>query len=264
MMAADAVVIGGTTEGKAVISALNHMGLSVVVSVATQLGKDVLNDVYGMKNTYVAVGRKDRDGFMELFMQVQPEFVIDASHPFAVEVSKNVRDVCSRLNITYGRFVRENIPLNNKNYTYVSDAYKAAEVLNGIEGNILLTTGANTVGIYADTISNFSERTYIRVLNTQSSVEACLKAGLVPAHIIAQNPPFCVEDNMAIIQKYNIQAIVTKDSGNTGGLDAKLKSAQMAGIRAVIIQRPQEQSSDVCFNNIETMCRWVCELKGRK
>lgn len=273
---ADAVIIGGTTEGRLVIEALNHRGLSLAVCVATELGRDVLRDVSGIERTQILVGRKDEKGFMELLTACEPGFVVDASHPFAVEVSKNIRRACEALGIPWVRYARgaglavqsgmvcgrsggdavrgepDGSPApcvgeasgvwepSKDNYIYVKDACEAVAALQNMEGNILLTTGANTAGIYARGLKDFNDRAYIRVLDTPVSVKACLDAGISQDHIIAARPPFSMADNLALIEKYHIRVLVTKDSGHTGGVDEKLKSADAAGIPAVIIKRPAE------------------------
>lgn len=253
----DGIVIAGTTEGREVVEALNRQGLKLAVTVATSLGRQVLDHVTGMEHTAVFEGRRDAEGFRALFERLLPRFVVDASHPFAVEVSRTVKDVCQSMDIGYVRYLRTDgdasgdvaaegfSPGNAKDTSaagfrriYAEDAVQAAGILRELPGNILLTTGANTVGVYLSEIPDFNDRCYIRVLDTEPSVGACLTAGVVKSHIIAAYPPFSCADNLALLKRYDIQALVTKDSGEAGGLPEKLESARLMGIPVILIRRP--------------------------
>ena len=68
----DGLVIGGTTEARLVIDALNRAGFSLTVCVATELGKNVLSDVYGIFQTKICVGRKDQKGFEMIKQKMCP------------------------------------------------------------------------------------------------------------------------------------------------------------------------------------------------
>ncbi len=240
----DGIVIAGTTEGREVVEALNRQGLKLAVTVATSLGRQVLDHVTGMEHTAVFEGRRDVDGFRALFERLLPRFVVDASHPFAVEVSRTVKDVCQSMDIGYVRYLRTDGDASGDAFTagfrriYAEDAVQAAGILREFPGNILLTTGANTAGIYLSEIPDFNDRCYIRVLDTEPSVGACLTAGVVKSHIIAAYPPFSCADNLALLKRYDIQALVTKDSGEAGGLPEKLESARLMGIPVILIRRP--------------------------
>lgn len=252
----DGLVIGGTTEARLVIDALNRAGFSLTVCVATELGKNVLSDVYGIFQTKICVGRKDQKGFEEILGSCRPQFVVDASHPFAVEVSKNIKNASDRLGIPCLRYVR-GVQAAGDHYIYVRDVLEAAAVLREMSGNILLTTGANTASIYARELKDFNERVYIRVLDTPASVEQCKKAGICQSHIIAAAPPFTVEDNLRLIDSRHIKVLVTKDSGAAGGVKEKLQSADIAGIKAVIIKRPGENDGQPSADCIEKLMAWI-------
>lgn len=262
----DGVVIAGTTEGRQVIDALNCQGFVLAATVATDLGAQVLEDIYGREHTRIFTGRRDAEGFDRLFETLAPNFVIDASHPFAVEVTETVRRVCQRRHIPYVRFVRpegrrEAESGAEPTLIYARDAWDAAGILKTLPGNILFTTGANTARIYASSLRDFNERAYIRVLDTKASVEACQAAGIKDSHILAKNPPFSVEDNLELIRKYHIRVLVTKDSGSAGGVPQKLESIKRAGILGVILRRPAEDGAAL-VSSIEALTNWLREIGG--
>ena len=268
----DGVVIAGTTEGRRVIDALNRQGYVLAATVATALGEDVLEGVYGRASTMIFQGKRDFDGFCRLFGELSPGFVVDASHPFAVAVTETVKNACQSLGIPYVRFVRpEDAPENpcapdgnagdGSRLYRVDDAAQAAKLLSRLPGNILLTTGANTAHVYVNGIEDFNERGYIRVLDTEASVAACQSAGICSDHILACRPPFTVEDNLAAIKKYNIRILVTKDSGAAGGVPQKLESIRQAGITGVILRRPTEDPAENAAS-LEELFVWLKGLPG--
>ena len=261
----EGIVIAGTTEGRRVIEALLGRGWTLTVCVATALGREVLKDVGHPGNVRILSGRRDADDFERLFTSCRPSFVVDASHPFAQIVSKNVREAAQRANVPYIRFARQSSPAETNGCIYVPDAAAAAAVLDRTEGNILLTTGANTAAVYVRGVHGFLRRGYIRVLDTPASVQACLDAGIPGAHIIAGCPPFRAADNLHLIRTFKIETLVTKDSGSTGGLREKLDSAAQAGIQTVIIQRPKEPEGVPVTENVPGLLAWLDALpSGRR
>lgn len=248
----DGLVAAGTTEAALAAAVLDELHLSFAASVATPLGRKMLD---GTK-AHILEGRLDRDGFERLIGTYGFRFVIDATHPFAVEVSKNLKAACENKSVPYIRYVRRGETYDYNKIIRVPDAYAAAKALLKIKGNLLLTTGANTAHIYKAAISDFNERVYIRVLDTDFSRERCQALGIRQSHIIAQNPPFSEEANKALIEKFHIAALVTKDSGASGGLEEKINSARAFHIPVVLIQRPESESG---VEDTESLKKWLKE-----
>ena len=243
----DYIVIAGTTEARIVIEALTEKGFFVTAAVATRLGAQALDDLPDKALIRVETGRKNSQEFTDFIIQENPAAVIDASHPFAVEVSKTVMEACALADRVYIRYIRPELSINPAlmpQTVDVDNAGQAAAYLNTVCGNVLLTTGTNTVGAYVSGIRDFNRRCYVRVLQTPESVQACQKAGVDAAHVISMNPPFSVADNVKLLKEKNIDFLVTKDSGQAGGFPEKLMAAKAVGAGVIIIRRPRENLSD--------------------
>ena len=231
----DTIVIAGTTESREVIEQECRAGRKVLACVATGLGAEMLEE-YGID---VHTGRLDEKGFIDLFEENPCRKIIDASHPFARIVTETVRAAAAKCRIPYERYERTVLTYDYDRILYVSDADEAVEALNQIDGNVLLTTGVNTAGLYAKGVRDAKSRVYIRVLDNEASYDGCKKAGYPDDHVFGEMPPFTVEDNLRLIRQTHARVMVSKDSGKTGGVDIKVRACKEAGIRMIMIRRPE-------------------------
>ena len=231
----DVLVIAGTTESRQVIEDLLKEKKQILASVATELGAEMLSD-YPVD---IHVGRLDRAGFAMLFSDHEISEIIDASHPFAKIVTQTVREAAGEAGIPYKRYERKMLTYDYDRIISVADAPAAVEKLNGMEGNILLTTGVNTAALYAQGVRDAGDRVYIRVLDNEASREGCRKAGYPDDHVIAEMPPFSVEDNIRQIRRTGAKVLVSKDSGKAGGVDVKVEACRQTGIDMILISRPE-------------------------
>lgn len=231
------IVIAGTTESREVIKSLREDGANIIASVATELGAKMLEE----EDITIYVGRKDESEFREFFLRENPDMVVDASHPFAKIVTETVKTVCKELHIPYKRIKRDKEAYDYENIIWVANAEEAAKMADKVGGVILLTTGANTAPIYSKMVSKMEDRLYIRVLDTQKSLEICEMAGIPREHIIAKMPPFSVEDNIDLMKKINAAVLVSKDSGKQGGVQNKVDACREQNIPIILIRRPESE-----------------------
>ena len=225
---AKTLIFGGTTEGRAAL--LAHPDAIVCVT-----------SIYAARllppGTDCRIGRLDVAAMQSLMLEVQPEQVIDATHPFAIKVSGNIRTCCSTLNIPCIRVER---PVESGAWRslviHVKDADAAANALKDTSGRILLTTGSQTLPVYTGAVS--ADRLYVRVLPTMDALKRCQTAGILPAHIIAMQGPFSEAFNASLYDLLDIQVMVTKDSGAPGGVAEKVLPALARGMDVIMIDRP--------------------------
>ena len=162
---------------------------------------------------------------------------IDATHPYAVEATKNIKAAAEKAGVEYLRLLRPASPLP-ENCLVFESAKQAAEVLAAEEGNLLLATGAKELAQFG---AIPPERLYPRVLPTLESIAACEAANIPHRNIIAMQGPFSFALNQAMMEQFHIRWLVTKDGGAAGGFDEKAAAASAAGAQLVVIRRPPEQ-----------------------
>lgn len=225
------VLFGGTTEGRVLAQKLAVLGVQMTVSVATELGREALSK---QSDISVQTGRLSVQQMAQLLASA--DLCVDATHPYAVEVSANIKTACLQTGVPLQRLLRAESETGKT--IRVQSSREAAKYLCEKEGNILLTTGAKQL---ADFASLAPERVFARVLPTHESIAACENIGLAHKNILALQGPFTIEMNVAMLKQYQITWLVTKDGGAEGGFAEKQKAACAVGANVVLICRPQEQ-----------------------
>ena len=129
------VIFAGTSEGRDLCTRLSQAGREAMVCVATEYGKEVLPPMPGIT---VHTGRMTSEEMADFLQETQ--LVVDATHPYAVEVSKNIRQACEMANCRYIRLLRPKTQAEH--VVHVASTAEAAEYLAHTEGNVLLTVGS--------------------------------------------------------------------------------------------------------------------------
>lgn len=231
------IVFAGTTEGNEICRFLAGHQIPVCACVATEYGSKSLEESACL---HVHAGRLT-EAEMETFLQErQPELVLDATHPYAAEVTQNIRKACQNTGVPYERILRESTG-HPFRAVYVDDTKAAVEYLKKTEGNILLTTGSKELEAFT-ALPDYQERLYARVLSLPSVLETCRTYGIEGKHLIGMQGPFSREMNVAMLRQYDCTYLVTKDSGKAGGFQEKLEAAEECGVIPVIIGRPLLES----------------------
>ncbi len=229
-------VFAGTTEGRELVELLAGQPAEVTACVATEYGEALLKSREGLT---VSAGRLTEAEMEALLRREQFDLVVDATHPYASEVTENIARACESAGTEYLRLLRGGGDAP-EGAVCVPDIAGAVEFLAGTEGNILLTTGSKELAKYA-ALPGFAERVYARVLPMEASLEACRAAGLGPDRIIAMQGPFSREMNTAMLRAVSARYMVTKDTGGAGGFGEKAAAAEEAGAVLVVAGRPPQR-----------------------
>jgi precorrin-6A/cobalt-precorrin-6A reductase len=169
--------------------------------------------------------------------QREADLVLDATHPFAVRITRLAHAVCSRLGVPYVRYERPD--WEPPPGTRLVDSFaEAVSVLEGLKGRVLLTIGAKQLKHFAPLQGSL----YLvaRILPSVLSIQQALAAGFTLDRLLCLRPPFSREFNRAILQEYRIGLLVTKASGREGGVEEKVLAAGDLGIEVLLIRRPEQ------------------------
>ncbi len=233
------IVFSGTTEGKVLSEGFEQAGINHMVCVATKLGEEVMEQG---EHTTIRYGRLTQEEMETLFCEEQAERIIDATHPYATEVTKNIKAAAKNCGVSYERVLRGKMStlVENSNFISCESMEEAVYALSRTKGNILLTTGSKDLSKFG-ACEELKGRLYARVLPTADSLKLCEDAGIESKHVIAMFGPFTYEMNAAMMKQYDISVVVTKESGAAGGYEEKVQSALDLGCQVISIGRPEEE-----------------------
>lgn len=264
------LIFAGTTEGRQLAEYAVKEGIPCIVSAATEYGEELLeNDLQLRKEKHkkselrVIHGRMDQQEMEMFFEKEQIDLVIDATHPFAVVVTENIKKTCEKSGIDYLRCLRDFgvEEAHNKSkesfyrtsdanargdgfVVYVDSVDEAVDYLERTQGNVLITTGSKELVKYTR-LTDYKERCYARVLSVLPSVTQSIDLGFTGSHLIAMQGPFSMEMNLALLHQTEAKYFVTKESGKNGGFAEKLEAARQSGAILLVIGKPEEEGVSV-------------------
>ncbi|MCX7923580.1 MAG: precorrin-6A reductase [Clostridia bacterium] len=231
----DILIIAGTADARHLLKELSKLNIPTTATVATKFGSDLLGESPDIK---ILEGRLDSQAMEALIKQLGIKCLIDASHPYAKEVSLNAIKACEATQTPYIRYERRETINQSDNLIITKDFEEAAKQAAQITGNIFLAIGSNHLEAFTNKIPDFTDRLFARVLPDSKVISKCEAAGLTAKNIIALKGPFSEALNIEMLKHCNAKVIVTKDSGKEGGTDEKLSAAEKLGIPVIVVGRP--------------------------
>ncbi|MDE5564775.1 MAG: precorrin-6A/cobalt-precorrin-6A reductase, partial [Oscillospiraceae bacterium] len=116
------LLFGGTTEGRELAEFCAAHDIPTVVCVTTDYGASLLPD-----SVTVHVGRLTVEDMQCLLVQSGVRLAVDATHPYAVEATRNIRTACAAAGVKYLRLIRQTAPVQGE---AVPDMETLVTVLN--------------------------------------------------------------------------------------------------------------------------------------
>lgn len=242
-------LIGGTGISREVSKLLQEKNIGHIVTVATEYGKKLYRDVD------VRMGRLDTQGMATFIEENNIKLVVDATHPYAVDVSKNSIKAAEKKSIRHVRLERE--MYNYKDGKKYNTYEEVVEYLNDKKGNVLVTTGSNNISQFGNDLTRY----YFRILPVEVSIQKAIEVGISPKNIIGIQGPFTTEFNRAIIKNYSIKYLITKESGSEGGEIEKIEASVLEDVEILVIKRPKVEYKKVIYSIDELMIE-IRSIKG--
>jgi len=252
------LVLAGTKDGREIAAELERSGFSVLVSVQSGYGRSLAQET----GLTVSAKSLDADGFSSLISDQAIRIIVDASHPYAVNVSKNALCAAERSGVRYVRYERPALPLPAYDKLYLAgDAAEAAQLSAELGRVIFLTTGSRSLAVFKRHPLLAQHRLVARVLPDPAVLAECLALGFLPRDIVAVQGPFSQALNMALFKEFGSEVVITKNSGLVGGSDEKFKAAVELGLNLVVIDRPVLDYKNV-VNSGEAVINFVREVEN--
>jgi len=229
------LLLGGTSETAAMATLLAETGYKVLVSTATDIALDVGQHPAISRRT----GPLDGEQMAALIRSAGVQAIVDATHPYAVNVKAIAQRASREAGVPYFALLRPTAVRPDDSVHLASTHEEAAAKACAFGRPILLTTGSRHLVPYVREARRTGCLLFVRVLPEPASLEACRDAGIPPEAMVTARGPFSVAENGAAIRQHRIGVLVTKDSGAEGGVPAKLEAASAEGCQVVVVARPQ-------------------------
>jgi precorrin-6A/cobalt-precorrin-6A reductase len=213
------LVLGGTGDAHQVAMGLQDAGLDFVVSFAGATRKP-------MKRSYATRtgGFGGADGLAEYLGKREITGLVDATHPFAENISRSTVGAAKAAGVPLIRFVRP--AWDAAGFQCVPDLDAAARALPG-RARAFLTVGGQSLG-------PFVSRTDVWFLFR--GVDP-MENPFAQGEALMQRPPFTLESEVDLMKAHGITHLVTKNAGGEQ-TRAKIDAATQLGISVIMVERP--------------------------
>lgn len=252
--------MAGTSDAGKIIQGLSSReGVNIMATATTYHGTELALSSGADK---VLEGRFDSDELARIIKENHIDILIDATHPFASEATRNAIRASDTSGMDYMRFERPLTELPDSKLLYKCSSFEMAvqqiiQILNQSDnktGRILHLAGVNTLHHLTERISR--EMIVARVLPSVYSVKKCLELGIPHSNIVAMEGTFSTEFNSILMEEYRIDVVLTKESGQSGGTSSKIQAAIDQDIPLVLVMRPEvaELYGKRVFNDVKSIC----------
>ncbi|MBD2389977.1 MULTISPECIES: cobalt-precorrin-6A reductase [Aphanizomenon] len=187
-------------------------------------------------------------GLTNYLREMQIDLLIDATHPFANQISENAAAATQEVGIPRLMVIRPPWEkLEDDDWLEVEDNLAAATTLANRAKRVFLTIGRQEIGTFA----HLQEIWFLMRMIDPPNTDVIIPPGL----ILCDRGPFNLENEQEILLKYNIDTIVSKNSGGNATYP-KIIAARKLGIKVVMVNRPPvppgKQVADV-----DSACKWL-------
>ena len=231
------LLLGGTSDCPSVAEALARAGYRVLVSSAT----DAPLFTGSHPRIERRCGRLNAEQMAALIGERAIQAIVDAAHPYATALHATAEQAAREVAIPCLSYRRPGGVGEGEGACIVADHAAAARRAFQFGRAVLLTIGSRNVLPYAAEARRTGVDLVARVLDHPDSHQACRDAEI--AHVVTGRGPFSVEENRRLIRQWNAGVLVTKDSGDAGGVREKLEAARLEGCEAIVVGRPAASAS---------------------
>ncbi len=244
------LILGGTSEARELSALVAHDGrFAVTVSLA---GRTRAPDPQATPVRTGGFG--GAEGLEKWLREERIDAVVDATHPFAAQISVNAVAACARVGVPLGSIVRppwERAPRDN--WTEVADAEAAAAALGAKPRRVFLTVGRLELPAFAAA----PQHDYLaRTIDPPGDVPLPPRLTL-----ITERGPFDIEAETRLMRERKIEVLVSKNSGGAATYP-KIEAARRIGIPVVMIARPVKSAGTQLASAVAAY-EWLAALASR-
>ena len=242
------LILGGTTEGRIAARTLEESGKPFYYS--TKGAEQEVTMHHGIR----LYGAMDELDLEHCCREHNIQLLVDAAHPFAIQLHQTVEKVAHTLNLLVIRFERIYPPRDEEHITWCDDFEDAIRQIRKEDiFTLLALTGVQSI---AKLKPLWQESTccYFRILNRENSRRLAKREGFPEKYLHYYHAG---EDERILLQQLHPEAILIKESGLSGGFNEKVEAALQEGIRIFAIRRPPMPGSFMIVNGEHGLRRMI-------
>jgi len=237
-----ALILGGTADANQLAEALAHAGLDAIYSYGGRTRAPAAQPLPTRSG-----GFGGAVGLAAYIRQESITHVIDATHPFAAEMSRNAVAACTESGtplIALERAPWARMPEDT--WIEVADIACAVAALPEIPAQVFLAIGRQHIAPF----STKPQHTY--TLRFVDPPEGALPFN---AEVIVSRGPFTLKSELEMMQARGIEWIIARNSGGDGAR-AKIDAARALGLPIIMLSRPQLPER-LWADNVAEVMQWL-------
>lgn len=241
------LILGGTGEAADLAARASLLpGVEIMTSLAGRTRQPVKLSANARVGGFGGVL-----GLTEYLQEQQIDFLIDATHPFAAQISFSAAAAAAATRIPHLMLIRPAWqPMSGDHWIEVMSNQMAASLLPSLAQRIFLTIGRQELATFAPLQDLWF---LMRMVDAPEP-----NVPLPPGNLVLARGPFTLQDERSLLQEHKIKAIVSKNSGGDATY-AKILAARELGIPVVMVQRPPIPNSDR-VETVEDALAWISSV----
>jgi precorrin-6A/cobalt-precorrin-6A reductase len=240
------LILGGTGEAAALAARVATIpGIEAIASLAGRTREPSVPSGNVRIGGFGGVA-----GLVVYLRQMQIDVLIDATHPFANQISFNAAAAANEVRIPRLMVIRPPWEkIEGDRWIEVESNTAAAAVLENQAKRVFLTVGRQELATFA----HLKDIWFLMRMIDPPGEDALVPPGV----ILCDRGPFALDKEREILLKYNIDAIVSKNSGGDATY-AKIIAARELGVQVVMVNRPAVPAGEQ-VTDIDSAVTWLRE-----
>ncbi|MCK8060513.1 MULTISPECIES: precorrin-6A reductase [unclassified Fusibacter] len=246
------LIVGGTSDANRLAGGIAQNGDAYIMTVTTETGRKMAENC----GIDAVVHPFTPEKIKRFILDHGVDVVLDASHPHAGEISRQLIEACCTMDILYIRYERKQTGLTEEGNQYVVDSMEDAASLAPTLAKRILVTGSKHAALWEATACTV----IYRVLPTSEVLRELESLHVGMDRILAQKGPFSFDQNRTTLVDFDIDALVMKESGTTSLTGEKIRAARSLGIPCIVVRRPVIDYPN-CYSTDEEILNVLEEVK---
>jgi cobalt-precorrin-5B (C1)-methyltransferase len=247
------LVFGGTTEGKEVAELLDFLSESYFYSTKTKVSTQV-------KGKQIS-GAMDLGQIIAFCKDNAIRLIIDAAHPFAIQLHENIFQASATTETPVIRFERNYPTIAASPLIRIFSSF--TEMVEALENssfqNILALTGVQTIPWFKSLSPSI--RCYFRILDSEQSIQMARSFGVHDNFILPAQPNGDDDELVAFVKQTKANVILTKESGDSGFFPTKVDASEKLNIPLWVIARPALPKFTHTISSSKELLQMIFRLK---